>query len=46
VGVTPADRDPATAPFNHSPLFYVDEAGMQVGMRAMLAVATDYLQNR
>jgi amidohydrolase len=44
VGVTPPDRDPVNAAFNHSPLFYVDESGMAVGMRAMLAVATDYLQ--
>ena len=44
VGITPPDRDPATVAFNHSPLFYVDEAGMSVGVRAMLAVATDYLQ--
>lgn len=44
VGITPPDRDPATAAFNHSPLFYVDEAGMSTGVRAMLAVATDYLQ--
>lgn len=44
VGITPPDRDPETAAFNHSPLFYVDEKGMSVGMRAMLAVATDYLQ--
>ncbi len=44
VGITPPDRDPATAAFNHSPLFYVDEAGMAVGTRAMLEVATDYLQ--
>lgn len=44
VGITPPERDPATAAFNHSPLFYVDEAGMSVGVRAMLAVATDYLQ--
>jgi len=44
VGITPPDRDPATVAFNHSPLFYVDEAGMAVGTRAMLAVATDYLQ--
>jgi amidohydrolase len=46
VGITPPDRDPATAAFNHSPLFYVDEAGMAVGMKAMLAVAVDYLQSR
>jgi amidohydrolase len=44
VGITPPDRDAATAPFNHSPLFYVDEAGLQTGVRAMLTVATDYLQ--
>ncbi len=46
VGITPPDRDPATVPFNHSPLFYVDEAGLRTGMRAMLAVATDYLQGQ
>jgi amidohydrolase len=45
VGITPKDRDPTTVPFNHSPLFYVDEAGMGVGMRALLTVATDYLQS-
>jgi len=44
VGITPPDRDPATAAFNHSPLFYLDESGMAVGMRAMLSVATRYLQ--
>jgi amidohydrolase len=44
VGITPPDRDPVAAPFNHSPLFYVDEAGLQVGLRAMLSVAVDYLQ--
>lgn len=46
VGITPPGRDPATVAFNHSPLFYVDEAGMRTGMRAMLAVASDYLQDR
>jgi len=46
VGITPPERDAETVPFNHSPLFYVDEAGMQVGMRAMLAVAIDYIQGR
>ena len=45
VGITPPDRDPATTPFNHSPLFYLDEAGMALGMKAMLAVAVDYLQS-
>src|SRR5690606_41898440 len=44
VGVTPPARDPATAPFNHSPLFYVDEAGLGVGLRALLALAIDRLE--
>jgi amidohydrolase len=44
VGVTPPERDPRTTPANHSPLFYVDESGLLTGLRAMLAVATDYLE--
>jgi amidohydrolase len=46
VGITPKDKDPETAAFNHSPLFYVDESGMALGVRAMLSVATDYLQGK
>ena len=44
VGVTPASQDPAAAPDNHSDLFYVDEAGIQFGLRSLLHVAVDYLQ--
>jgi amidohydrolase len=43
LGVTPADRDTATAPRNHSPLFYVDEAALPVGVRALANLAVDYL---
>jgi amidohydrolase len=43
VGITPPDQDPATTPFNHSPLFYLDEAGLITGVRAMLALTTDFL---
>jgi amidohydrolase len=43
VGVTPPDQNPVTAPSNHSPLFYVDEAGLPVGARAFAAVALEYL---
>jgi amidohydrolase len=42
VGVTPADQDAARAPPNHSPLFKVDEAGLLVGLRAILHVVADY----
>lgn len=45
LGVTPPDRDPATVPGNHSPLFVADERALPVGVRAMSALAVDYLVN-
>jgi amidohydrolase len=45
VGVTPPDQDPVTAPVNHSPLFYLDEAAIPLATRAMTAAAVDYLLN-
>jgi amidohydrolase len=44
VGVTPRDRDPKAAPANHSPLFYVDESALLVGLRAMTRLTCDYLE--
>jgi hypothetical protein len=32
-----------TAPANHSPLFYMDEAAIPLATRAMAQVVTDYL---
>jgi amidohydrolase len=43
VGSTPADQDPRKAPANHSPLFYVDEAALDVGLRSMLRVTAEFL---
>ncbi len=43
VGITPPDRNPLTAPTNHSPLFYVDEDGIPLAAQALAAVAIDYL---
>lgn len=43
VGITPPDQDAAKVPFNHSPLFYLDESGMLTGIRAMLSLTTDFL---
>jgi amidohydrolase len=45
VGVTPPGADPASAPDNHSEQFYLDEVGLQVGLRSLLHVALDYLQS-
>lgn len=44
VGVTPPGADASQAPSNHSPLFYIDEAALETGLRATLAVALEYLQ--
>ena len=43
LGVTPEGTDPRTAPVNHSPLFFADEAALPIGVRAMTHVAIDYL---
>lgn len=46
VGVTPKGTDPATAPSNHSPRFFVDEDALRIGTRAMLQASLDYLGYR
>lgn len=43
VGITPPDRDPKTAPANHSDYFFIDESGIDIGLRAMTRMAVDYL---
>ena len=43
VGSTPPGQDAEQAPSNHSPLYFVDESSLEVGMRAMVDVAVDYL---
>ncbi|TXK62394.1 amidohydrolase [Alcalisalibacterium limoincola] len=43
VGSTSRGIDPATAPNNHSPEFLLDEESLDVGVRAMLALALAHL---
>ena len=43
LGITPLDQDPATAPRNHSPYFFTDEAALKVGVRTMSNLAVDYM---
>jgi amidohydrolase len=45
VGVTPKGQDAASAPDNHSDLFYMDEAALEVGLQTLLHVAVDYLES-
>ncbi len=43
VGATKKGEDPATAPTNHSPKFFLDEGALSVGSEAMLQASLDYL---
>ena len=43
VGTRPKNQTPEEAPSNHSPLFYVDESGLALGLRALAHVAVDFL---
>jgi amidohydrolase len=43
LGITPPGTDPAKAAPNHSPRFFVDEAALPTGVRAMAHLAVDYL---
>jgi len=43
LGVAPEGQDPRTVAPNHSPYFFVDEAALPVGVRALANLAVDYL---
>jgi amidohydrolase len=43
LGVNRPGVDASTVAANHSPLFYVDEDALPVGVRAMAALAIDFL---
>ena len=44
-GVVPAGIDPRSAAPNHSPRFFIDEAGLPLGLRALAHLACDYLES-
>ena len=46
IGTRPKNQSAEEAASNHSPLFYVDEAGLKYGVRALANVAVDYLMAR
>ena len=45
LGVVPKGQDPATAPRNHSPSFFVDEGVLPLGVRTLANLAVDWLSN-
>jgi len=46
LGITPPGVDPRSAAPNHSPRFFVDEAALPVGVRALAHLAVDYTTAR
>jgi amidohydrolase len=45
LGGMPKGQDPKKTPSHHTPDFYVDESGMQTGIKAFLYLVTDYMQS-
>jgi amidohydrolase len=45
VGITPPAQDAKTAAPNHSPLFFIDEDGLPLGVRALAHAAVDWLES-
>ncbi len=46
LGTRPKNQTAEEAASNHSPRFYVDESGLELGVRALAHVAMDYLRAR
>ncbi|MEK6373393.1 MAG: amidohydrolase [Acidobacteriota bacterium] len=45
IGTRPKNQTAEEAPSNHSPLFFVDESGLALGVRALSHLAADYLKH-
>jgi amidohydrolase len=46
IGVTPEGIDPEKAYSNHSPKFFADERGLEIGVRTLAHLACDFLESR
>lgn len=46
LGGMPEGTDPEDAPSHHRPDFYVDDAGMKLGVRALSNLTLDYMNNK
>jgi amidohydrolase len=44
VGGMPIGGNPKTTPSHHTPDFFIDESGMQTGIKAFLYLVTDYMK--
>ncbi|MER2996066.1 amidohydrolase [Pontibacter populi] len=46
VGGMKKGQDPATAPAHHTPDFYIDESGMQLGVKTLLGLTLNYMTGK
>lgn len=46
LGTRPKNQTAEEAPSNHSPLFYVDESGLALGVRSLATVAVEFLSEK
>lgn len=46
LGGLPKGKDPATAPSHHTPDFYIDESGFDVGVKAFCQLVFDYAKKK
>jgi amidohydrolase len=46
LGGTPKGTDMSKIAYNHSPRFYVEDAAMKLGMRSLLNLTLDYMEQR
>jgi amidohydrolase len=44
IGITPPGSDMSKVALNHSPRFFVDEAGLQLGVRLLGNLTVDFMQ--
>ena len=44
LGGTPAGQDAQKAPSNHSPRFAIDESALKLGVRTLLNLTVDYME--
>jgi amidohydrolase len=44
LGIRPPEQDPVNTATNHSPEFYIDEAGLKTGIKALTSLTIDYME--
>jgi amidohydrolase len=46
IGITPPGSDLSNVAYNHSPKFFVDESGLQLGVRLLANLTVDFMNSK